>query len=57
MAPMSTNQEVLAWILLGVGGGMSYGRWRAERIRARNSMNITWKNRHSGRGDKTWKPW
>lgn len=57
MAPMTTNQDVLLWILLGIGGGMTYGRWRAERIRARTAMSKTWKDRKTGRGAKTWRPW
>lgn len=57
IAPMTTNYQVLLWIVLGIGGGMTYGRWRAERRRARNSMKTAWKNRHKGRGDKTWKLW
>jgi hypothetical protein len=51
------NQQILMLILLGVGGGMMYGRWRAERIRARAAMRKTWGGRHDNRGSKTWRPW
>lgn len=57
IALMETNQQVLLWILLGIGGGMTYGRWRAERIRARHAMHQTWLKRRDGRGAKTWKLW
>lgn len=57
IAPMTTDHEVLLWILLGAGGGMTYGRWRAERIRARHAMQQTWIKRRDGRGAKTWKLW
>lgn len=57
MEPMTTDHEVLLWILLGAGGGMTYGRWRAERIRARHTMAATWNDRKKNRGAKTWKLW
>jgi hypothetical protein len=57
IAPMTTNQQILLWILLGIGGGMTYGRWRAERIRARHAMRATWEKRQDGRGGPTWKLW
>jgi hypothetical protein len=57
IVPMTTNQQILLWILLGIGGGMTYGRWRAERIRARHAMRATWEKRQDGRGGPTWKLW
>lgn len=51
------NQEMLPWIILGIGGGMTFGRWRAERLRARRDMNNVWKGRDSYRDYKKWKIW
>lgn len=54
---METYQQMLMLILLGIGGGMIYGRWRAEWIRARAAMKKTWDTKRDGRGPKTWKAW
>lgn len=43
------------WILLGIGGGMTYGRWRAERIRAHRDMKNVWTGRKSYRNYRQWK--
>lgn len=57
IAPMTTNQQILFWIALGIGGGMTYGRWRAERLRARHTMRETWNNRKKARGKPSSKLW
>lgn len=36
---------MLILIVLGIGGGMTYGRWRAERIRARQAADKAWADR------------
>ena len=43
------------WIVLGIGGGMTYGRWRAERLRARRDMSNVWLGRKGYRDYKKWK--
>ncbi len=52
---MMDNQQVLLWILLGIGGGMTYGRWRAEHIRARRDAHGTMKNKKNYRDFKKWR--
>lgn len=51
------HQQALALIILGIGGGMMYGRWRYERLKAKENMRKTWQGRHQGGPAKSWKPW
>lgn len=41
-----SNTQVFFLILIGVGGGITYGRWRSERIRAARAAHLAWKARH-----------
>jgi hypothetical protein len=49
------TQDVMLWLLLGIGAGATFGRWRAERIRARRDMNTIWINKSNSREYKRWK--
>lgn len=49
------DKTTLLWLLLGTGFGMTLGRSRAERLRARRDMSGTWANRDNYRGFKKWK--
>lgn len=51
---MMTGQELLAGIVLGLGGGIMYGRWWTERRRAKESMRKLWADKHKNRGDMSW---
>lgn len=49
---------MMLWlIVLGIAGGMTFGRWRAERIRAYRDMNAVWQNKDNYREYKRWKIW
>jgi len=48
---MMGSQEILGGIILGLGGGIMYGRWWAERRRAKELMRKNWDARHLNRGD------
>jgi hypothetical protein len=50
-ASMMSDQNIVAGILVGVGGGIVYGRWWAERRRAKEAMRKIWVARHDNRGD------
>lgn len=53
-----TNTELLVLIALGIGGGMTYGRWRADRKRARLAAQKAWDGRKDTkyRQVKIWHP-
>ncbi|MGQ0718335.1 MAG: hypothetical protein ACT4NP_13705 [Pseudonocardiales bacterium] len=47
---------MMLWlIILGIGGGMTLGRWRAERLRARRDMHNVWAGKDKYRDYKKWK--
>lgn len=49
------NNMMLWLIILGIGGGMTLGRWRAERLRARRDMHNVWAGKDKYRDYKKWK--
>lgn len=51
------SQEIWLWLLLGIGAGATFGRWRAERIRAYRDMRAVWDSKGSARKYKQWKIW
>ena len=51
------TQDIMLWILLGIGAGATFGRWRAERIRAYRDMNAIWNAKSSYRNYKQCKIW
>ncbi|MGH3985864.1 MAG: hypothetical protein ACRDTZ_00910 [Pseudonocardiaceae bacterium] len=49
------DKSSLLWLLLGTGFGMTLGRSRAERLRARRDMSNVWEGRRKHRDFKKWK--
>lgn len=54
-----TSEKILIWILLGLGGGITYGRWRSDRARARKAADDAWAKRKDKDylGHKRWRRW
>ncbi|HET9257676.1 MAG TPA: hypothetical protein VFO16_21100 [Pseudonocardiaceae bacterium] len=53
-----THQQMLIVLIVGVGLGMVYGRWRHERLKARAAARKAWRNfrERDGWPSKTWRP-